>query len=475
VDEFAGLDAVAQAELVTTGQVHPVDLVTAAIRRIEAVNPLINAVVTSTFDRAVDAAASVPRDRVLAGVPFLAKDFIIEWAGVRFTDGMAAAGEYISPCDQELASRYDRAGLILCGKTNTPELGLEMTTEPARFGPTRNPWDLTRSAGGSSGGSAAAVAAGLVPLAHGNDGGGSLRQPAAWCGLFGLKPTRGRNPLGPRYGDVLVGMCAEHVLTRTVRDSALALDATHGPQPGDPYEIPPPRGCFRDAVERDPRRLRIALSTRSFNCSVVDRQCAAAAFEAAEICAGMGHDVAEASPTFDREEFQLTVAGLFSAATAWALLDWNDRLDRAIDASELGPIAQSVLERGRRLSAADHLRNVERMQRISRDVGRFFLDFDVLLTPSTAAPSHPLGAVGRATTFERTQRSLAFTALANLTGQPAMSVPMSHDDHGMPRGAQFIAPFGDEVTLFELAGQLECAVPWAHRRPTLASRVTAPL
>ena len=257
-DELALLDAAAQAELVRTGQVSAAELVTAAIERIEALNPVLNAVVTPVFDRAAEAAQASPAGPAgpFAGVPYLLKDLACEMEGVRFTEGSRFLAGHVSAFDSELVLRLRRAGLVILGKTNTPEFGMAPACEPVLFGPARNPWDPQRSTSGSSGGSAAAVASGMVPFAHGNDLGGSLRYPASACGLFALKPTRARNPLGPEYGDVAAGGAAEHALTRSVRDSAALLDVTSGPDLGDPYWAPPPARPFLDEVGADPGRPR---------------------------------------------------------------------------------------------------------------------------------------------------------------------------------------------------------------------------
>ena len=261
-EELALLDATAQAELVRTGQVSPAELVTAAIERIEALNPVLNAVVTPVFDRAAEAARAGPAGP-FAGVPYLVKDLAVEMEGVRFTEGSVFLASHVSRFDSELVLRLRRAGLVILGKTNTPEFGMAPACEPVLFGPTRNPWDTRRSTSGSSGGSAAAVASGMVPFAHGNDLGGSLRYPASACGLFALKPTRARNPFGPEYGDVAAGGAVEHALTRSVRDSAALLDATSGPDLGDPYWAPPPARPFLAEVGADPGRLRIGYTTRT--------------------------------------------------------------------------------------------------------------------------------------------------------------------------------------------------------------------
>ncbi|MEA3018953.1 MAG: amidase, partial [Actinomycetota bacterium] len=260
--ELGLLDATAQAELVRRGEVSAVELVTSAIERIESLNPSINAVVTTAYEQARHAAGGSPSGP-FAGVPMLVKDLLIELPGLGFTEGSRFLQHNVSSCESELAARYRRAGLVVLGKTNTPEFGMAPACEPSLFGPTRNPWDLARSTSGSSGGSAAAVASGMVPIAHGNDLGGSLRYPASACGVFGLKPTRARNPLGPLYGDIVGGLACEHVLTRSVRDSAAVLDATAGPSPGDPYPAPVVARPFRDEVGRDPGRLRVAFSRRT--------------------------------------------------------------------------------------------------------------------------------------------------------------------------------------------------------------------
>ena len=261
--EVATLDAVAQADLVRSGQVTATELVRGAIDRIEALNPTLNAVITPTFDSALAAAATVPATGPLSGVPFLVKDLVVEIAGVPFHEGSRFLSDHVSTYDSEIVRRWRRAGLVILGKTNCPEFGMVPATEPLSAGATRNPWDVGRSTSGSSGGSAAAVASGMVPIAHGNDAGGSLRYPASACGLFGLKPTRARNPLGPEYGDAIAGWACEHALTRTVRDSAVLLDATAGPDVGDPYPAPTPARPFASEVGAHPGRLRIAYTSRT--------------------------------------------------------------------------------------------------------------------------------------------------------------------------------------------------------------------
>src|SRR5205807_2664545 len=283
--------------------VRSIELVEAAIARIGSLNPKLNAVVTPMFDRARAEASVALADGPFTGVPFLLKDLVAEYAGVRFTEGSAFLdGHYTPESDSELTRRLRRAGLVVIGKTNTPELGILPTTEPRLFGPTRNPWNLGRTPGGSSGGSAAAVAAGLVAMAHANDGGGSIRIPASCCGLFGLKPTRGRNPLGPIYGDIFSGLVVEHGLTRSVRDSAALLDATAGPDLGDPYSVPSPARPFLEEVEAAPDQLRIGFSIRTPLGTELHPDCVAAVRDAAALCESLGHEVVEAAPRFDGEQ-----------------------------------------------------------------------------------------------------------------------------------------------------------------------------
>ncbi len=319
--ELATLDAVAQAELVRRGEVSPVELVEAAIERIERVDPVLNAVVTPMFDRAraaVRSGASGP----LAGVPYLLKDLAVEADGVRFCEGSRFLAANVSTFDSELVVRLRRAGMVIVGKTNTPEFGMAPACEPLLFGPTRNPWDLERSTSGSSGGSAAAVAAGLVPAAYANDLGGSIRYPASACGLFGLKPTRARNPIGPQYGDVVSGWAVEHAVTKTVRDSAAILDATAGPAPGDPYAAPPVSRPFSAEVGADPGRLRIAFSGRTASGEPGHPDCMAALDDAVALCASLGHELVEADlPSLD--EVGAAIGTGFNAATAWIVSYWT--------------------------------------------------------------------------------------------------------------------------------------------------------
>jgi amidase len=467
------LDATAQAELVREKSVRPIELVEAAIARIERLNPKLNAVVTPMFDRARAEAAVADSEGPFAGVPFLLKDLLAECAGVRITEGSAFIdGRYTPETDSELTRRLKQAGLIVVGKTNTPELGILPTTEPRLFGPTHNPWSLGRTPGGSSGGSAAAVAAGLVAMAHANDGGGSIRIPASCCGLFGLKPTRGRNPLGPLYGDILGGLIVEHVLTRSVRDSAALLDATAGPDLGDPYNAPPPARPFREEVTRPPGFLRIAFTASSVNGAPVHADCVRAVRDAARLCEDLGHDVSEATPALEGDVITQAFMTVWSAGAAWSIDDWARRTSQTPSAERFEPLTWALYEMGNRQRGADYLLAIQDLQRVSRQVAQFFAQYDVWLSPTVAepppvlgsfdaTPDNPLEGILRAAQF------VPFTPIFNATGQPAMSLPLFWNAESVPIGVQFAGRYGDEATLFRLAAQLEQARPWTGRWPPL--------
>ncbi len=473
-DEVLGLDALGQAALVRAKQVSPLELLEAALARIERVNPALNAVVIRLDDVAREQARNVRLEAPLAGVPFLLKDLIAEAAGTRFTEASAFLRDFVSEEDSELVRRYRRAGLILAGKTNTPEMGVGPTTESRLHGPARNPWDPQRTAGGSSGGAAAAVAARLVPMAHGNDAGGSIRVPAACCGVFGMKPTRGRNPLGPRYGDLLGGLAAEHALTLSVRDSAALLDATAGPDAGDPYWAPPPARAWLAEVGAPPGKLRIAFSARPIMGGEPHAEARAAVEDAAKLAESLGHELAEDAPQLDGERFFLCFTGVLASGFTWGIEYWERRTGRSASAEHFEPFVWSLTSRGREFTAPQYLAMVEELQACSRVIGRFFERYDVWLTPTLGSPPVPLGTFRYegGDPFAVRRRMAAFTPftyIANATGQPAMSVPTWWTAEGLPLGTQWIGRFGEEATLYRLAAQLEQARPWAGRRPPICA------
>jgi amidase len=474
-DDVAWLDATGQAELVRRGEVSPAELVDGAIARIEKLNPELNAVIHPLFERARGEAAGPSGDGPFRGVPFLLKDLGAELAGTPFCEGSAFAGDYRSTETQELTERFQRAGFVICGKTNTPEFGILPTTEPHRFGPSRNPWNINHSTGGSSGGSAAAVASGMVPVAHANDGGGSIRIPAACCGLVGLKPTRARVSSAPQYGDLMGGLVAEHVVTRTVRDAAAILDATAGPVPGDPYWAPPLRGAsFAAAVGAAPGRLRMGVMTASPAASTVHPDCVVAAEGAAARCESMGHRVEVTTLAVDGDAFTEHFITMWAGGNAWAMADWEGRIGRPATEEDVEPLTWALVQLGRSIDAGRYLRAVQALQRLSRQIARYFEEIDVLITPTLGEPPATLG------TFEsppgepltgllRAAAYVPFTPPFNVTGQPAISLPLHWNGEGLPIGVQFVGRFGDEETLLSLAAQLEEAVPWAGRRPPVSA------
>ncbi len=474
LDDTVSLDATSLADLVRTKDLQPIELVEAAIERIERLNPSLNAVITTMYDQARNAAREDLPNGPFTGVPFLLKDLLAEYAGVRLTEGSAALGEHISKRDSELVARYKRAGLVILGKTNTPEFGILPTTEPHRFGPTCNPWNIERTTGGSSGGSAAAVASGMVPMAHGNDGGGSIRIPSSCCGLFGLKPTRGRNPLGPAFGDMMSGLVAEHALTRSVRDSAALLDATSGPDLGDPYWAPPPKRLFVQEVGVDPGKLKIGFTTVAPTGVPVHEDCIKAVHEAVQLCTDLGHEVEEFNLDLDGELMTQAFMTLWSVGNAWTM----DQLTRISGTQptqdQVEPLSWALAEMGRQFSGSDYLLAVQDLQVLSRSTIHLLSGYNVFLTPTLAEPPVPLG------TFDsppenpleglfRSATYVPFTPVCNVTGQPAMSMPLFWNNDGLPIGTHFIAHFGDEATLFRLASQLEEARPWADRRPPVSA------
>jgi len=467
--DLAELDGVAQAELVRRGEASALELVDAAIERIERLNPILNAVVTTTFEAARELASRPLPDGPLAGVPFLLKDLGAPMAGVRQTDGSRALRDAIAPADSELVRRYRATGLAILGKTNTPEFGNHSTTEPALFGPTRNPWDLTRTVGGSSGGSGAAVAAGMVPAAHGTDGAGSIRIPASCCGVFGLKPTRGRISAAPA-GESMAGLSTSHVLTRSVRDSAALLDAACGPVPGDPHASPARERPFLDEVGRDPGRLRIAWTARPPFDAPVDPACADAVRAAAELLEAQGHDVEEAAPEIDPEVILGTMARVWAASNAQDYRRIVRLLGRAPGPDELEKTTWELVEDGRRLGAVDLLDDLDEFAAATRRLAPFFETYAAWLTPTLAREPLPLGELNRSygggLAWWRADCAFnPWNPIANLAGLPSMSLPLHWSQAGLPVGTLITGRFGDEATLFRIAGRLEAARPWTGRRP----------
>ena len=475
---FAFLDGVAQAELIRSGEVTPLELVEAAIEQIEKFNPQLNAVITPLFEKARAQAArgDIPNGP-FRGVPFLLKDLVCASAGDPIHNGMRFLRDahYVAPQDTYLATKFREAGFILLGKTNTPELGLNGTTEPEAYGPTRNPWNPNHSTGGSSGGSAAAVAAGMVPIAHANDGGGSIRIPASECGLVGLKPSRGRVSLGPDSGEALHGLAIEGVVSRSVRDTAIVLDAIEGFIPGDPYAAPPKNRSFANEVGADPGKLRIGIMKRSPAGGVpLHADCIAAVDSAARLLESLGHVIEESHPAaLDEHEYITHFNTVFACHTVETLNHTGQQVGKTITQNDVELWTWTVAEKGRTFSVAQYLAAVNWLQVWTRRVARWWTDgFDLLLTPTMAEPPPPLGTLvappdNPARGWERLLEMIQFTPAYNITGQPGISLPLHWNGAGLPIGLQLVAAFGREDLLIRMAAQLEQAQPWKDRYPSI--------
>ncbi|MBW3649748.1 MAG: amidase [Actinobacteria bacterium] len=466
------LDATALAGLVRRGEVSPVELAEVAIERIERLDPVLNAVPIRFFDDARRRAgdASLP-DGPFRGVPILFKDLGTCEAGWPQYAGNAflRAGDHRRDADTPLAPRFRAAGFVALGKTSTPEFGAQPTTQPLAFGPTRNPWDVERSTSGSSGGSAAVVAAGMVPLAHASDGYGSIRDPASWCGLVGLKPSRGRLPLGGSTNKVGV----EHVLTRSVRDTAAVLDLLAGPLPEDLYRAPAPAGSYAGEVGRPPGRLRVGMLTTAGATGLeVDRSCAAAAEDAGHLLEALGHQVSDDHPPGFITDDSVETLLFLRAVRTWAVNPVRTATGRPFTAEEVEPYTWAVTEPGRTASADEFIVATEAQQLWSYKVTRWWREHDLLVTPTTGLspqlladlqpPAEEPLAVAR-----RFHSIRCFAAPVNVTGQPAVSLPLGQSPEGLPIGVQLIGAPGREDVLIRVASQLEAARPWAGRRPAV--------
>jgi len=491
--EYEHYDALGLAELVHQKQVSPTELCEAAIEKIDHFNPVLNAVVTRMYEEGCKRASDCLPDGPFAGVPFLLKDLNFAYSGYPLTKGCRALKNYLPGYDSEMVLRFKKTGVIVLGKTNTPELGLMGVTEPEFFGACRNPWNIQYSPGGSSGGTAAAVAAGMVPMAAGGDGGGSIRIPSSFCGLFGLKPSTGRNPNGPEHARVWQGAVQNHVITRSVRDSAAMLDATQGPDTGAPYEIRPPVRPYLEEVTTNPGRLKIAFNTQSPIGTSVQPDCIHAVEDAALLLEELGHHVEAAQPHIDGPELARSYMAMYFGEVAADLDELSDILGRKVGPGDVELLTWTLGLLGRSFSSGYFVDAMRRWDLMARKMGHFFETYDLYLTPTTAysririgelnpKPSEALmlmavnklrlgwllrvsGLVDKMAlrSLERTP----FTQVANLCGLPAMSIPLYWTPDGMPCGVHFIGKFGEERTLFRLAGQLEKSRPWFDKRPVL--------
>jgi len=490
MSDFARYDSLGLAELVRKRHISSAELVEETISRIEAANPRLNAVVCKLYDSARQAAAS-PLSGPFTGVPFLLKDLGAPLAGAPMSQGNRRLARLPRDYDSEMVKRYRAAGLVIVGKTNVPEFGLAPVTEPEAFGACRNPYDLSLTPGGSSGGSAAAVAARLTPMAHATDGGGSIRIPASCCGLVGMKPTRGRTPNGPVDGEHWRGFSVAHAVTRSVRDCAALLDATQGADPGAPYEIKPPARPYLDEVGSAAGKLRIAFTTAPLLAHSIHPDCVKAVETTIALLRDLGHEIDEAAPPLEREPWTQAFIRILAAETSADIAAASRLVGRKLGYGDFETATTVIGLLGRSWSAGDYAAAARYLQTWSRQMGAFFENYDVLLTPTLAAPPMAIGALAptslesailtavarlNAGWFMRAsglvnvlaRKSLEFipyTPLFNVTGQPAVSLPLHWNAAGLPIGVQFAARWGDEATLFRLAAQLEQARPWANRAP----------
>jgi amidase len=474
--ELLALDGLSQAQLVRERQMSAVELVDAAIRRIEALNPLLNCVVIERFEQAREDAKRLDGDGsaqgAFLGVPILLKDLGQEIAGVVQIDGSRAHVSEPADRDSRLAACYRRAGMIFLGKTSSPEFGNHSTTEPVVHGPCRNPWSTALTTGGSSGGSAAAVAARMVALGGASDGGGSIRIPASCCGVYGLKPSRGRISAAPQPGNTLFGLATDHAITRSVRDSAALLDASSGPVPGDQYWLAPPAEPFLNAIRTEQRPLVIGISTSHPAGAHVHPDCVAATEHTAGLLSAQGHSIEDAAPEFDLSAIARSMLDVWATGNA----AWHDALTaalgRPIESGELEPTTWELIDHGRRLTAVELARALDDLEAMAWQVASFFGQYDLWLTPTLAQPPPPLGELNRsvgsaAGWWEYDMRFNPWNPIANICGLPAASLPLLWNDAGLPIGTMLTAPFGDERTLISISAQLEHADPWAHRAPAM--------
>lgn len=469
---FTRHDALGLAGLVRAGKVSPGELLDAAIARAEAINPHFNFIAQRHYDHARKAIARGLPKGPFTGVPWLLKDLNTYVAGELTEGGSRFYKGYRATVSSELVKRIEAAGFVVFGKTTVPEYGLTGTTENKLTGDTRNPWNAEHIAGGSSGGAAVAVSAGVLPAAHATDGGGSIRIPASCCGLFGLKPSRGRVPMGPLKTEGWGGLSTHHAVTWSVRDSAAILDATQGVEPGSRYGAPTPPESFLSQVTRSPGKLRIALMIDPFAHSPVDPECADAARTAARLCESLGHHVTEAAPSLDVAALGFASFVMIGSAVAVDIAE-RAKATGLNPAETLEPVTLGFAEYGKTFTAMDYHRANDILQRAAITLGQFMQAYDVILSPTLAAPPLKLGRINLSpdcdfqTWGQRAAVFSPFTQIANMTGQPAMSVPLAMSRTGLPIGVQFLGRYGEEALLLRLAGQLERAAPWTARRPNI--------
>lgn len=471
IKEYVKYDGLGLAELVKKKEVNAKELKQAALEVLAVVNPKINVIATAIHQE-IGNESNIP-DGSFIGIPFILKDTPTMAAGVPANNGCKFIEGLTSDHDSELMIRFRKAGLIPIATSTVPELSSNATTESILYGVTRNPWNLDYSVGGSSGGSAAAVAAGVVPLAHGGDGGGSIRFPASCNGLIGLKPTRGRVPNGPDRGEAFSGLSAQFALTKTVRDTAALLDAIHGPDIGCYAYAEPPKDSYSNTMKTPPEKLRIAWTDRLLSNQSAADECIEVLHQTVKLCEELGYEVVQAMPEVDQEMFWLAMNRINSPYLAVSIDALSKQLNRIPSEENMEPASYASYISSKKMMATEFVQAINMQNTISRSVGRFFADYDILLTPTLGDKPAPIGKLypmqvgAKLGDGEYMSRYMQFTPLFNMTGQPAISLPLGMSRDKLPIGMQFVGPFGDEETLLKLAYQIEIARPWKDRHAPL--------
>ena len=471
--EYDNYDALGLAELVKNKEVSAEELLEEAIQRTERVDDQINAVVLKHYDEAKAMIKDGLPDGPFTGVPYLLKDLHVLLTGTKTTYGSKFFKDYVADHNSTLVDRYLEAGLVIFGKTNSPEFGLTVTTEPELYGPTRNPWNLDHSAGGSSGGAASAVASGILPMANASDGGGSIRIPASCCGLVGLKPTRARTPMGPDRGEGWAGQSISHCVSKSVRDTAALLDATSGFSPGDPYAPTESSGTFLSASGKDPGKLKIALHLPTDTVKI-DEDVLSSIKKTAELCESLGHHVEEASPKPDIEALSEAIGIIISANVSLALQQRADALGTEVTPDVVENITYRMFENGKAFTADQYAKATLINHQAGRVLGNFMEDYDLILSPVLAKPPVKIGEIDMsskdvATYIERLSSYSSFTGVYNQTGQPSISLPLGFSKNDLPIGSMLTAKFGDDELLVSISSQIEEAAPWTDKKPPVYS------
>ena len=469
--EYATYDGLGLAKLIADKRISPLELLHAVQRRVEALNPKLNALCHLFFDKAEVQIAQCPPEAPFRGVPFVLKDLGQYLTGTITSAGSRVWANNVADFDSTLVKRYKQAGLIIFGKTTSPELGITTTAESILFGETRNPWNLGRTSGGSSGGAAAVVASRIVPMAHGSDGGGSIRIPASCCGVFGFKPTRGRVPLGPIQFEAWNGCLHHHALTISVRDSAALLDISSGAELGSPYFSPRPERPFINEVGADPGQLRIALVKAPPNGAPLDPECKRAAVDTGKLCETLGHRVEEATLPIDNRVLSDAFVTVVQVSVARVLDDAAIKRGRPLDERDVEPVTWAMMHAGTKVTSVAYSRAIAVIHQMGLAMAKFHQSYDVILSPTLAKPPVPLGILclsqPTVSWWKEITEFSPYTALYNASGQPSMSVPLHWTPDGLPVGVLFSSRFGEDATLIRLAAQLESAQPWAERMPPM--------